>query len=111
MTSYHGGKYRHGEEIAIVIKDIYNKQPPDSIVGYIEPFCGMCGVYRHIVNLLPKNLKYIASDQHDSLILMWKALYQFLGRFKTIKTIKTTEKLIESNTKSEHLFIHESLLN
>jgi DNA adenine methylase len=74
MTSYHGGKYRHGEEIARVIKDIYNKQPPDSIVGYIEPFCGMCGVYRHIVNLLPKNLKYIASDQHDSLILMWKAL-------------------------------------
>ncbi len=74
MTSYHGGKYRHGEEIATVIKDIYDKQPPDSIIGYIEPFCGMCGVYRHIVNLLPKNLKYIASDQHDSLILMWKAL-------------------------------------
>jgi site-specific DNA-adenine methylase len=74
MTSYHGGKYRHGEEIALVIKDIYDKQLPGSIVGYIEPFCGMCGVYRHIINLLPKNLKYIASDQHDSLILMWKAL-------------------------------------
>jgi site-specific DNA-adenine methylase len=61
MTAYHGGKYRHGKEIADIIKIIYDKQPPDSIVGYIEPFCGMCGVYRHIVNLLPKNLKYIAS--------------------------------------------------
>lgn len=74
MTSYHGGKYRHGKEIAQVIKDIYDKQPQGSIVGYAEPFCGMCGVYRHVVDLLPKNLKYIASDQHESLILMWKAL-------------------------------------
>lgn len=74
MTSYHGGKCRHGNEIAQVIKDIYDKQLSDNIIGYIEPFCGMCGVYRHIVNLLPRKLKYIASDQHDSLILMWKAL-------------------------------------
>jgi site-specific DNA-adenine methylase len=74
MTSYHGGKYRHGEEIARVIKDVYDKQLPGSVIGYLEPFCGMCGVYRHVVNLLPKNLKYVASDQHDSLILMWKAL-------------------------------------
>jgi DNA adenine methylase len=74
MTAYHGGKFRHGKEIADIIKDIYDKQSPDSIVGYIEPFCGMCGVYRHVVNLLPKNLKYIASDKHESLILMWKAL-------------------------------------
>lgn len=71
MTAYHGGKYKQGkilsEIIAKIAKDNDNK-------GYIEPFCGMCGVYRHIVKLLPKSLKYIASDQHDSLILMWKAL-------------------------------------
>lgn len=72
MTAYHGGKFRHGKQIAEIINEIYNSV--EGIKGYIEPFCGMCGVYRHVVNLLPKTLKYIASDQHDSLILMWKAL-------------------------------------
>jgi DNA adenine methylase len=73
MTAYHGGKYRHGKQIAEIINELYDKCRVD-INGYIEPFCGMCGVYRHVVNMLPKSLKYIASDQHDSLILMWKAL-------------------------------------
>lgn len=72
MTAYHGGKYRHGKKIAEIIFKIYENT--DTINGYIEPFCGMCGVYRHVVDLMPKSLKYIASDQHDSLILMWKAL-------------------------------------
>ena len=73
MTLYHGGKYRHGKEIADVIKRIYDNHE-DRIQGYIEPFCGMCGVFRHIPNLLPNRLKFKASDQHKSLILMWKAL-------------------------------------
>ncbi len=73
MTMYHGGKYRHGKEIADVIKEIYD-QYGDVIKGYIEPFCGMCGVFRHITRLLPNRLKFKASDQHKSLILMWKAL-------------------------------------
>ena len=71
---YHGGKFRHGKEIADVIKKIYDKQDKQIIRGYIEPFCGMCGVFQHIASLLPSNLKYVASDQHESLILMWKAL-------------------------------------
>ncbi len=74
MTVYHGGKSRHGKEIADVIKKIYDEQDKKTIRGYIEPFCGMCGVFQHIVSILPSNLKYIASDQHESLILMWKAL-------------------------------------
>ena len=73
MTVYHGGKFRHGKYIADVINKMYNEYS-DNIQGYIEPFCGMCGVYRHIVNLLPKNIKFIASDNHKSLILMWQAL-------------------------------------
>lgn len=72
MTAYHGGKYRHGKSIAEIIAKIVKDN--DNIQGYIEPFCGMCGVYRHIVKLLPKSLKYIASDNHKSLITMWKAL-------------------------------------
>ncbi len=73
MTVYHGGKSRHGKEIADVIKKIYDEQDKKTIRGYIEP-CGMCGVFQHIVSILPSNLKYIASDQHESLVLMWKAL-------------------------------------
>jgi DNA adenine methylase len=73
MTAYHGGKYRHGKKIAEIISKIY-ENTNDTINGYIEPFCGMCGVYRHVVDLMPKSLKYIASDNHKSLILMWKAL-------------------------------------
>ncbi len=75
MTAYHGGKHRHGKQIAEIINDIVTENNIE-IKGYIEPFCGMCGVYRHIVNLLPKSnsIKYIASDNHKSLISMWKAL-------------------------------------
>lgn len=73
MTAYHGGKQRHGKQIAEIIFKIYENIDIE-IQGYIEPFCGMCGVYKHVVNLLPKSLKYIASDNHKSLILLWKAL-------------------------------------
>lgn len=73
MTAYHGGKHKHGKKIAEIINTIYNHFQ-NNISGYIEPFCGMCGVYRHVVQLLPKTLNYIASDNHKSLILMWKAL-------------------------------------
>ncbi len=74
MTVYHGGKSRHGKEIADVIKTIYDQQDEKKIHGYVEPFCGMCGVFKHVVSLLPHNLEYMASDQHESLIIMWKAL-------------------------------------
>lgn len=73
MTAYHGGKSRHGKCIAEIINKIYDKYT-GNIQGYIVPFCGMCGVYRHITDLLPKSFKYIASDNHKSLILMWKEL-------------------------------------
>ncbi len=104
MTAYHGGKFRHGKEIADIIKIIYDKQSPDSIVGYIEPFCGMCGVYRHIVNLLPRKLKYIASDQHDSLILMWKALQDGWTPPKDC-SIKKYGKLKQSEPSPEKAYI------
>ncbi len=73
MTAYHGGKFRHGKKIADIIDQIYDEYS-DNIQGYIEPFCGMCGVYRHIIKTLPKSLKYTASDNHKSLILMWQEL-------------------------------------
>lgn len=74
---YHGGKARIGKLIAnaIFIKTMEKGFP---IVGYVEPFCGMLGVYRYIAELFPKTnqMQYLASDINKSLILMWQALQQ-----------------------------------
>ena len=69
MTQYHGGKQRIGEQNAAVIASVckdYNAR------GYVEPFCGMLGVYQHIPGLL-KVKNYRAGDVNKSVILMWKA--------------------------------------
>jgi len=72
MTYYHGGKAFTGKKIAPIINKLLER---DEIEGYIEPFCGMLGVYRRI-NILPKK-KYYASDVNKSLILMWKRKKKF----------------------------------
>jgi hypothetical protein len=51
MTSYHGGKNRIGRDIAQVIYQVASeveRQTGVRFKGYVEPFCGMLGVYRHI---------------------------------------------------------------
>lgn len=78
MTAYHGGKSRGGKEIAAIIHEISSivEYKKDILFNtYWEPFCGMCGVYKHIVDLYEgSNLDYLASDIHESLIKMWNAL-------------------------------------
>ena len=53
MTSYHGGKQKIGEKIAEEIfkatMTITQGQYP---AGYCEPFCGMLGVFRHIIDFI-----------------------------------------------------------
>lgn len=69
---YHGGKTRYGKHISKIICGVL-KQFDGTIDGYIEPFCGMCGVFIHVVentNLL----NYVASDNNPSVISMWKDL-------------------------------------
>ena len=70
MASYHGGKQKQGFKIATAIAD---KTQGISMVGYCEPFCGMCGVYRHIPQLLGDNICYLAGDINESVIKMWSA--------------------------------------
>lgn len=76
MSSYHGGKQKVGAQIAQRIhehvKDIEEKHNT-KFKGYIEPFTGMCGVYRHIPELLGNDIEYIAGDYNESVIEMWKA--------------------------------------
>lgn len=69
MTSYHGGKQSIGKHIAEEI--IENSiDYLHFIKGYCEPFCGMLGVYRHIIPFC--HLKYKAGDYNKSVIMMWK---------------------------------------
>lgn len=69
---YHGGKTRIGKSIAEKIKVVIDNSG-GLINGYIEPFCGMCGVFVHVVQ--KTNLQsYIASDNNASVIKMWEDL-------------------------------------
>ena len=86
MTRYCGGKNRIGLEIAKSIYDVVNilsKKYDITFNGYIEPFVGMAGVYRHIPDLFNNykkvhsyNFNYKASDINPSVILMWKDVQQ-----------------------------------
>ena len=71
MTSYHGGKQIIGKQIASIIHDIYLDNS-DWIRGYVEPFCGMLGVYRHVAGLDGLCIDYKAGDLNGSVIEMWK---------------------------------------
>lgn len=62
---YFGGKSRIGREIA----DHINRVP--SLHTYWEPFCGGCSVIEHV-----RAPERVASDLHESLILLWKALQE-----------------------------------
>lgn len=78
MTAYHGSKKKIGAEIASIIGDhldVLEGGPS----GYLEPFVGMAGVYRHIPKLLGKynesgeRLQYLAGDVNKPIIEMWRA--------------------------------------
>lgn len=73
MVGYHGGKVRSGYKIALAITKEINRQDK-AYNAYIEPFCGMCGVFRYIPELTNRCFKYIAGDIHPSLITMWQEL-------------------------------------
>lgn len=70
MTYYHGGKKRIGDQIASIIYDISSTF--EHIKGYVEPFCGMCGVYQHIPELFQdQKMTYKAGDINNSVVMMW----------------------------------------
>lgn len=71
---YHGGKQRLGKEIALHLEtfcNVINFKP----IGYWEPMMGMWGVMQHIIGKFG-NIRYYASDVHESLCLMWKAIVE-----------------------------------
>ena len=73
MTSYHGGKQRIGKQIAdIIVNESLDIADDENITikGYCEPFCGMLGVYQHII--YDEYIKKLAGDTNKSVIMMWK---------------------------------------
>jgi DNA adenine methylase len=72
MTTYHGGKQRIGKRVSTAISEFVKSQN-SKVLGYCEPFCGMLGVYRHVITLpIFGEKKFIASDINKSVIKMWK---------------------------------------
>lgn len=77
MVVYHGGKRQYGNRIAKVIVASLPQDRQFSM--YYEPFCGMLGVFRHV---LASTIKlgcfraYLGSDLHASVISMWQAVQQ-----------------------------------
>ena len=68
---YHGGKTRVGEKISNIIQELIDNN--EQIKGYCEPFCGACGVIKHLTQNNQK-LEFVAGDNHESMIKMWKSL-------------------------------------
>ena len=67
---YHGGKSRLGSNISEIILQVIDSY---EILGYIEPFCGMCGVMSHVA-VKSDLFQYFAFDNNVSVIKMWKEL-------------------------------------
>jgi len=70
---YLGGKQRLGKHLGPVFKDLRNKilqiKEFKNLNGYLEPFCGSCGVLKNITDTFD-NIE--ANDYHPDLIQMWK---------------------------------------
>lgn len=69
MTCYHGGKQTIGSEIANIILSITGTN-----IHYIEPFCGMLGVFSHITPAISG--KVYAGDLNPDVIAMWKKVQE-----------------------------------
>jgi len=80
---YLGGKHKIGKKIA---EFMISKYSSDKVNGYLEPFCGSLGVFKHMTNSGYK--KCIASDIQPDLIEMWKQIQR--------NTLKIPNKITET---------------
>lgn len=76
MVLYHGGKKQYGHKIAETIISLLPEGREFTV--YCEPFCGMLGVFRHMLMKATPTLfqSYFAGDLHASVIAMWQAIQQ-----------------------------------
>ena len=74
---YLGGKQRLGKHLSpflLSLWDDINKNKNNiKLNGYLEPFCGSLGVFKHMTILSERGAKTIVgNDYHPDLISMWK---------------------------------------
>jgi len=71
---YLGGKQRLGKHLSPTLHDIWNEnRGHGELNGYLEPFCGSLGVFKHMTDL-PGARTIVANDYHPDLIAMWQAV-------------------------------------
>lgn len=86
---YLGGKQRLGRHIAPILQCIWESD--DELNGYLEPFCGSLGVFKHMTEL--KHCKtMVANDYHPDLIALWKAVQEDTFTFPNTISEKQYEK-------------------
>lgn len=90
MVSYHGGKQKIGKEIAKIINDLNYERKYEN---YVEPFCGMLGVYKHVSSFSSFS-SYHINDFNKSLIQMWKKFKKYNWEDTKIDLEYFTEKLV-----------------
>jgi DNA adenine methylase len=91
---YLGGKQRLGKHISPILHALWENSECN---GYIEPFCGSLGVFRHMTTL--SNAKTIvANDYHPDLIALWNDLQK--GEFRPPDSVSEAQynkaKLLKS---------------
>lgn len=103
MMNYHGGKQRVGKDIAGIINNIL-LQNEGCIDAYIEPFCGMLGVYKHI-DIYP-NLEYLLGDIQGNVIEMCKAFQRGWMPTENLENKETYIKIrnIKNDTKEKGFY-------
>jgi DNA adenine methylase len=75
---YLGGKQRLGKHLQPTLHHLWYfflKQKGVDLNGYLEPFCGSLGVFKHMTDLGEHGARtLVANDYHPDLITMWKAV-------------------------------------
>lgn len=92
---YLGGKQRIGVHIAPVLHDFWNAQ--EQLNGYLEPFCGSLGVFKHMTNLT-RARSIVANDYHPDLIQLWKEVQN--GSFTFPESISEEQYYAAKNLSS-----------
>jgi len=72
MCQYFGGKIKIGKEISKIILEHELSIKGNNDSTYFEPFIGMAGVFRHVVNEGCREC--IGCDKHEDLIIMWECV-------------------------------------
>jgi DNA adenine methylase len=93
IMRYLGGKHKIGEKLTqFMIKQC----PPDSVKGYLEPFCGSLGTFKYMTMAGYKVCT--GSDIQPDLIKMWQEVKE--DTLKIPETITETEYLKLKNDES-----------